>query len=188
MNAQILLLVNSWAGRNFLLDNAMIFCARYLIYIVFIVALGCMAHLLYTHQRRPVLYFGATLLLDFILLRTVAAVYAKFYADHRPFVDYHLHQLIPHAAGRSFPSDHVTATMAIAMGLLLFTPFKKWGAFVLVSVLLIGFARVFCGVHYPVDIVGAVVVGILGACIIKAICRFITILPVAGNYQLHPEE
>ncbi|MEO6907808.1 MAG: phosphatase PAP2 family protein [Abditibacteriaceae bacterium] len=188
MNTQILLLVNGWAGKNFLLDNAMIFSARYLIYIVFIIAGGCVAYLIYTHQRRSVLYVGATLLLDFIFLKAAATVYAQFFVDHRPFIDHHLTQLIPHAAGHSFPSDHVTATIAIAMGLLLFTPFRKWGAFVLVAALLIGFARVFCGVHYPIDIAGAILTGILGAGVIYAISRFIIIPPAADSYQSHPAE
>jgi len=145
-----------------LLDEAMVFCASYLIFAVFATAACCAAYLFYKRQWRQLTYFSATLAVSYLLLQ----IAAHLYVDHRPFVDHHLYQLVAHAAGKSFPSDHTTATAAIAFGLLLFTQFKKVGVIILGCALLIGFARVFVGIHYPVDILGGLLTGLIGGSIV----------------------
>ncbi len=162
MNHKLLLDINGWAGHNHVLDKIMIFCASYLIYLVFVVVVGCMVYLASKRQWQEVAYFVATLVVSFIILQIAAHVYV----DHRPFVDFHLTQLIAHASGQSFPSDHTTATTAIAVGLLLFTRFKKFGVAIFLAALLIGFARVFVGVHYPIDIAGGIITGVVGGSLV----------------------
>lgn len=158
MNTQLLLLINGWAGKSHILDGLMIFMAEYAVYIVFLVAILCMGVLLARRQWRPAFYFFLTLLISYILLR----IAGLFPVDHRPFMDYKLTQLLSHAPGSSFPSDHTTVTTAIAAGLLFLTPFKKTGAVVLFAAVLIGFSRIFVGIHYPADILGGLIVGLLG--------------------------
>lgn len=158
MNTKLLLIINSWAGKNSLLDNFMIFCASYLVYFVFIVAVGCLIYWIYKRDWKSVVYFFATLTVTYILLQLMALL--NF--DHRPFMDYHLTQLVAHASGKSFPSDHTTVTAGIAFGLLFFTRFKKLGWTVLGCAALIGFARIFVGIHYPLDILGGLITGLLG--------------------------
>jgi undecaprenyl-diphosphatase len=171
MNTSLLLLINGWAGSHPLLDTAMIFSANYLIYIIFAVTAGCMAYLLYKRRWRPVILFGATLVVSYLLLMIASHIYV----DHRPFVDHHLTQLIAHAPGKSFPSDHTTVATAIALGLLAFTRFKKTGVVFLVLAVLIGFARIFVGVHYPIDIAGGIIVPAIGTLIVYLIStRFVT--------------
>jgi undecaprenyl-diphosphatase len=136
----------------------MIFCASYLVYIVFLVVAICLAYLVAKREWRPVIYFMATLAVTFILLQLMAML--NF--DHRPFMDHRLTQLVAHASGKSFPSDHTTVTAGIAFGLLFFTRFKKLGVVVLAAACLIGFARIFVGIHYPLDILGGLVTGLLG--------------------------
>jgi membrane-associated phospholipid phosphatase len=48
------------------------------------------------------------------------------------------------------------------MGLLFFTRFKKIGGATLAAAVLIGFARIFVGIHYPVDILGGLLTGLAG--------------------------
>lgn len=158
MNERLLLLINGWAGNNHLLDDVMIFSASYLIFAVFLMVAACATYLLYKRQWIQLTYLFATLAVSFLLIQ----VAAHLYVDHRPFVDHHLTQLVAHAAGTSFPSDHTTATTAIAFGLLLFTRFKKIGLTVLACAILIGFARIFVGIHYPIDILGGLLTGLAG--------------------------
>jgi hypothetical protein len=68
MNAHILTLINGWARKNTLLDNFMIFCAKDLVYVAFMVASGGVGYLIYKRQWKPVAYFIATLAVTFILL------------------------------------------------------------------------------------------------------------------------
>jgi len=162
MNNQLLLLINSWAGKNAFLDAIMIFCAQYLIFIVVLVAFACAGYLAYRREWRPAIYFLSTLILSFIILQLVALL--KF--DHRPFMDHHLTLLIQHASGSSFPSDHTTASTAVALGVLFFMPFKKTGWLLLLAACIIGFSRIFVGVHYPADIISGLLTGLVGGSIV----------------------
>jgi undecaprenyl-diphosphatase len=164
MNQHLLHTINGWAGRSWLIDDLMIAFAGDLIYAVFLVAAVC-AFLLYRRKRwRPMGYFAATLLVSFGLLQLAG----HLYVDQRPFVTQHLHQLVQHASGTAFPSDHTTAAAAIAFGLLVFTPFRKTGLIMVLAACLIGFARIFVGIHWPIDIAGGLLTSLAGAALVGA--------------------
>ena len=169
MNHTLLLLINGWAGKNHLLDTAMVFCASYLIYLVFAGVAACIIYLAYKKEWRSIIYFLAALATTFIVLKFVGIL--NF--DHRPFMDYHLTQLVEHASGKSFPSDHTTASAGIAFGLLFFTRFKKTGAILVLVAALIGFSRIFVGIHYPFDILGGLVAGLVGAGIVYGVKKIV---------------
>ena len=71
--------------------------------------------------------------------------------------------LISHAPETSFPSDHTTFLFSIALMLVCFAETRKSGLMLLVLSLIGGVARVFCGVHFPLDIVGSIIVSILAS-------------------------
>lgn len=169
MNDQLLLQINGWAGKSQLLDTIMIFCASYLVYIVFAAVAVLVVYLLYKRQWRTLVYCFLTLIVTFILLKLAGLL--NF--DHRPFMDHHLTQLVKHASGKSFPSDHTTVTAGIAFALLFMTKFKKIGLLVLLAAFVIGFARIFVGIHYPLDILGGLVVGLLGGIVAYGITKFV---------------
>ncbi len=162
MNNWLLLHINDLAGKNGFLDNLMVFCAKDLIFLVFLAAI---AWLIFSNKKdwRPPVFFLANLAVAFIFLQ----IASKLYVDHRPFVDHRITQLIPHAAGKSFPSDHTTAAFAIAFSFLLFTPYKKASLVLFAAAALIGFARIFTGLHYPVDILGGMAIAAVAATITK---------------------
>lgn len=167
MNNSLFLLINGWAGHSSLIDGAMVFIAKDLIYVVMAIAVICAGLLAYRKQWRTLAFFAGSMALSFILLKLAGLLNI----DHRPFMDHHVTQLIPHAPGKSFPSDHTTASTAIAASLLFLTAYKKTGAILLVVAVLIGFARVFVGVHYPADILGGIITGLIGAGITYGIMR-----------------
>lgn len=158
MNYQLLHAINGLAGHSRLLDDLMVFVAKDLIYAVFVVlALVGLAAL--RRRKWPSLFAaGAGLVLSFALGLLAAAVYV----EPRPFTTHvGLLVLTPHDPGTSFPSDHATAAFAIAFVLLAFLS-RRWGLVVLAAAVLIGFARVYDGIHYPGDIAGAALVAALG--------------------------
>lgn len=83
----------------------------------------------------------------------------------RPFVLGIGHTFLRHAADASFPSDHVTALAAtgIALWLASSRPVRHIGIALTVAALVAGWARVFLGVHYPGDVLGALVISVLTA-------------------------
>lgn len=179
MNNQLLFIINGWAGKSHLLDTAMIFCAKYLVYMVFAAAIGCLIYWAYRRQWRTAIYFFATLVVSFILLKLASLLNV----DHRPFMDHQLTQLVQHATGKSFPSDHTTVTTAIAAGLLFVTPFKKLGVAILAAAVIIGFSRIFVGIHYPADIAGGLATGLAGGALVLMIKRLIDRRP--QEHSLH---
>lgn len=65
----------------------------------------------------------------------------------------------------SFPSGHATAFMAIAFAIFFYH--KKAGYLFMFFALIIGIARIMAGVHFPIDILGGIILGALIAYLIK---------------------
>lgn len=62
----------------------------------------------------------------------------------------------------SFPSGHTAASFAVASAIYL-AGYKRAGTLALVFAALIGFSRLYLGVHYPTDVLGGMVVGVFSA-------------------------
>lgn len=144
--------INGMAGQSHALDLFMIFCSRYLPYffallIVFIFFIGVKQRNLACRQMAvsTVAFTCINLAISFLI--------GLFYYSPRPFVYNDVHLLYPHAVDSSFPSDHATASMSIALGFGAFN--KALGAILVILSLLIGVSRVYVGHHYPSDVLGA---------------------------------
>jgi len=85
---------------------------------------------------------------------------AALHPERRPFQTHHVHLLLTHAPGQSFPSDHATAAFAIALATIAFLS-RPAGSVLFILAALIGFARVYDGIHYPGDILGAFLIAVL---------------------------
>lgn len=75
----------------------------------------------------------------------------------RPFVIGLGHTFLPHAPDSSFPSDHATLLSALAFTFLAAGK-RQLGFFVLIVDLAVAWARVFIGVHFPFDMLGAALI------------------------------
>ena len=61
----------------------------------------------------------------------------------------------------SFPSGHTSASFAAATAIYAID--RRWGVAAYVLAALIGFSRLYLGVHFPTDVLAGAVVGILAA-------------------------
>jgi undecaprenyl-diphosphatase len=77
--------------------------------------------------------------------------------------------IIPPLDG-AFPSSHAAASFAMAVTVWLHT--KKWGIVFLLSALAIGIARVIGNVHYPIDILGGALLGVIFALSVERVHVF----------------
>ncbi|AFT84984.1 phosphatase PAP2 family protein [Paraburkholderia phenoliruptrix] len=82
----------------------------------------------------------------------------------RPFMIGLGHTFIEHAPDSSFPSDHGTVLASGALTLLLAGE-RRYGLAMLLAGFAVAWARIFIGVHFPLDMAGAVVV----ACVAYAV-------------------
>ena len=76
------------------------------------------------------------------------------YYHPRPFVMEVGRTLIYHAPNGSFPSDHMLIFSTIACSYL-FSAQRKLGGFLLIMAWLVAWSRVYLGVHFPLDMLGA---------------------------------
>lgn len=161
MNMDIFYAINGLAYKSPLLDSIMVFCSRYLPYFfilllatIFLIGLLRKDESVRTMAASAVIFTALNLLISFLI--------GLVYFSPRPFVTYqHVNLLYHHAADTSFPSDHVTATFSIALGLGMFNRFTGW--FLTILSILIGISRIYVGHHYPTDVLGAfIIVGITG--------------------------
>ena len=76
------------------------------------------------------------------------------YYHPRPFVMEVGRTLIYHAPNGSFPSDHMLIFSSIALSYL-FSAQRKLGIFLLIMAWLVAWSRVYLGVHFPLDMLGA---------------------------------
>jgi undecaprenyl-diphosphatase len=166
VNYRLFNLINSAAGRWTIVDHVMRFAAVDLVFLMFSIAGAVVLYALLQRRFRAVVCFGGTLVLAFGL----AQILAHLSHERRPFQDHPVHQLIAHAPGVGMPSDHATAAFAIAFGLLVFLSRRAGIALVPVA-LLIGFARVWAGLHYPGDIIAAAAIGALSALFVYVVNR-----------------
>lgn len=96
----------------------------------------------------------------------IAAIIGKLVNRPRPFEVENVTELVFHRPTYSFPSDHAAALFAVAMSFY-FSGYKKLSYWMLVFAFVISFFRVSTAIHWPTDIFGGIIVGVISAYIIK---------------------
>jgi len=155
--------INNLALKNLYLDEVAIFCASFLGYIL----IGVLFILLIKNFKKY--YKIATqAFISGIFARFIIVEIIRFIWDRpRPFISNSVNLLINHSSSASFPSGH--AAFFFALSTLIYFYNKKTGILFLIASFLISISRVFCGIHWPADILAGALVGILSALIIKKI-------------------
>lgn len=149
--------INSLAGQVKFLNPLMSFLAQdaeYLFYLGIIIYWFTRTE----ENRRMV---AEALISACVALGISGALGSLFYRD-RPFVTHSVIQLIKHAANASFPSDHAIGAFVIAAAIWLFrrNEGKVWLA---LAASIAFFSRVWCGVHYPSDVIAGGLIGFAAA-------------------------
>lgn len=171
MNYKLLQALNGLAGHQRLLDGLMVFSATYLIYLVMAVVALVALPVLRRRDWPRLLAVAASLGLAFVL----GVLASRLFFEPRPFTTHpDIRLLTPHAAGKSFPSDHATAAFAFAFALLAFLS-RRWGLVALAAAVLIGFARVYSGIHYPGDIAGSALISGLAVLVVRTLWHRISL-------------
>lgn len=154
MNQALFLAINKLAGENLLIDSSTTLIAEYLP-VIFILWL---LYLWFRNRELREEVLGVAT--NIVIAMGVNLLITLGYFHPRPFMVQPVHLLIRHAPETSFPSDHATFMFACALPLLLCARLRSSGMIFTLLALIGGLARVFCGVHYPMDIAGSAMVAL----------------------------
>ena len=111
------------------------------------------------HTRKQMLEATAAGLVGLL----IAQVIGLLWNHPRPFAMGMGHQMIPHAADPSFPSDHLTLLWGVSFSFILHGRSRFAGAMFALLGLPMAWARIYLGIHFPLDMVGAASVAGLSA-------------------------
>jgi len=141
--------------------------ASYLLYVV----LGVFVYSAYVYWKKhgTVLLYIYALVAALVSRFVVAEGIRLFYHHERPFVALGTPHLITDLS-YSFPSGHAIFMFSLATSVYFFN--KRLGYWLYVAAICTGVGRVAAGVHYPSDIIGGAVLGILTSfCLYKLLPR-----------------
>jgi undecaprenyl-diphosphatase len=93
----------------------------------------------------------------------VNAVFGLLWFHPRPFMAGVGHTFMQHAPDSSFPSDHASImfTVALVLASSRAAGARRIGAMLFPVAVVVAWSRVFLGVHYPMDMIGALLVSLL---------------------------
>ena len=130
----------------------------------------CIACLLITRHYKNGKYFRIAKLCLFALLISggITLCLKLAIAEERPFVTLNnVRQLVVPSEPNSFPSGHTSSIFSIATVLIYeFRENKPLVVGLAIFSLIIPFSRVYCGVHYPGDVLVGMMVGIISGVIV----------------------
>lgn len=149
-------LLNSLAGKSGFFDSLIIFLSQYFSYI-FLVGFIIFALTMVKEKKQLLITaFFSSFFARFVITELIR----HFYHRPRPFMIFQVHQLVSEN-NWSFPSGHSTFFFAMAASVYFYN--KKWGILFLIAALLMNISRVIAGVHYPSDILGGMIIGVITA-------------------------
>jgi undecaprenyl-diphosphatase len=118
-------------------------------------------------NQRAILRAVIALFMANIILKLCNLIYFR----PRPFVDHEVNLLFYRPTDSSFPSNPATVGFSIATAVWLYN--RRLGALLLALATLFGLSRIYCGVHYPSDVIAGALLGGLSAYLVVRKAGFI---------------
>ena len=163
LDLRLFQLINNLAGHNVFLDGLM----RLLVNDYFLTTAMSLILVIFWFegQDRDQRGRNQNAILCALLALFIANIILKLcnliYFRPRPFVDHEVNLLFYRPTDSSFPSNSATVGFSVATAIWLYN--RRPGALLLVLATLFGLSRVYCGVHYPSDIIAGALLGALSA-------------------------
>lgn len=154
LNTQLFLWLNASGQSGPLQLWLTTFVAEWLIY-----GLPLLLVLLWVTGKRPARQAAVTATLSVLLALALGQLIGLLWPHPRPFMVGLGQTLLAHQPETSFPSDHATVFFTLGLSLL-WSGWRKLAAWVLLIGTLVAWSRVYLGVHFPLDMLGALLLAI----------------------------
>lgn len=147
--------INSAAMQHPLLDKMAIFASHNLIASLFIFLIAS----IFFKEKKYREQFMKTLCIVLVSLLVTQLIHAVYYHP-RPFDLGIGHILTGHGSSSSFPSQHTLTVATIAFAYLL-AGYRKIGSAALILGFIVGWSRIYIGVHFPFDVLGSFIIAFI---------------------------
>ena len=141
------------------MDNLIIFCAKYLVFVIPLIVIYVWLHLAKSSKKQ----FLITFILANIAATVLAMIFSKLHYNARPFVSDGTPALFSHGTDNGFPSEHTVLAMTLTSMIYYYN--RKLAALALVITILVGWGRVAGHVHHGIDILAGILIGALAGTI-----------------------
>ena len=181
LNLKLFYLINAGPYLSGWFLIASIIIAKYVVFIIPLWMVGCW--LWRSPAYRGTLVFAIVTAMFALLLSKMIGF---IWHTPRPFVLDIGHTYLAHAPDASFPSDHATFMWAVSLCLLTQIDLRFEGIIFLLLAILVGWSRVFVGIHFPVDIVGGFLIATFAFLAVHPLRNWLnqSVLPIAETvYQ-----
>ena len=163
IDAGITAWINTWAGQAPMLDPVMIGVSTVGVPLL---VLAVVAQWWVPRADRAIRHVLIAAGLSFLIGLSINQLILLFVQRARPYEAHVTHLIIDRTVDFSFPSDHATASFAIAAAFLVHGLSRRGFCF-LAAAVLIGLSRVYLGTHYVSDILGGAATGFLAAALVR---------------------
>lgn len=160
----VLMFINGFSGHWAWLDNTMMVVSKYgpLVFGIYLIGLWFTGDSIkeVEQNRKQALYAFFSALLALGINQMISHAWLR----ERPYVNHPVNRLLPVSEDPSFPSDHATGVFSIAGSLFGHT---AGSTVLLMFAMLVALSRVYVGLHYPSDILGGMLTGVIGSYLIE---------------------
>jgi undecaprenyl-diphosphatase len=164
LNQSLFALFNAAPGLSGWRLQGAIFAAEW---VIMVVPLGLV--LMWTKGAPGQREAAVRALLAAVVALTISKIIGLMWFHPRPFMAGIGQSFLHHAPDSSFPSDHATSMFSVALALMLsqLREVRRFGLVLLALGVIVAWARVFLGVHWPLDMIAAFVVSACAAILVE---------------------
>lgn len=178
INIHFFRMINDLGKQYTYLNPFMVFVAEYT---VIFLALGVLIWWFARSHKEKIMVICASA--TFVVSEVLGKVAGKIHSNSQPFAELSsVNQLIEKAVDNSFPSDHTILFFSFCVTFFLFR--RGWGLMWIALAFLVGFSRIWVGVHYPADIIVGAIISITSAFIVyRVVPKSILVSKILGIYE-----
>lgn len=157
--------INQFAGKWVCLDSVAVFFARYFEYFLIFCLLLFLISRFKKYWKMVIWAFVSAVFARFVIVDFIRFLWYR----PRPFIENKVNLLLDYPDKASFPSGH--AAFYFGLSTIIYLHNKKLGLFFYGASFLICLARVFVGIHWPLDILAGALIGVLSGLTIYKISK-----------------